>query len=110
MNAVFRGTTFASPEGAIVHSPGRQPRVDLGTSHSPLPSPSEGGVFSSSLPPCGGGPGWGVGGTPQGRGPCVGHVDPPPQPSPTRGEGERNGVPATRATDGRPSGAESATP
>src|SRR5690348_5604417 len=42
-------------------------------SSSPHPS---GGGLSYSLPPCGGGLGWG------------GCLHPPPQPSPTRGEGE----------------------
>src|SRR5579875_3649701 len=40
-----------------------------------------GGRCICSLPPCGGGLGWGV------RTPCLHCTYPPPQPSPTRGEG-----------------------
>src|SRR5579884_202147 len=40
-----------------------------------------GGSCICSLPPCGGGLGWGV------RTPCLHCTYPPPQPSPTRGEG-----------------------
>jgi hypothetical protein len=68
------------------------------TRPSPEPSP---GVFrgrslgtqsrrtaSDSLPPCGGGLGWGDTTSPPGHARSSGPPNPPPRPSPTRGEGE----------------------
>src|SRR5579884_2254592 len=60
--------------------------LGLGLADFSLPHKG-GGSCICSLPPCGGGLGWGV------RTPCLHCPYPPPQPSPTRGEGEKNSLP-----------------
>src|SRR5581483_2931177 len=77
-------------DGRAAKHPGRAHRP--AANRGPRGTLGGGPAPASSLPPCGGGPGWGVvsltrsGATPP---PRVAH--PPPSPSPARGEGTRGG-------------------
>ncbi len=94
MKSPSRGIVAFLPSS--LRHPWRSPRF--------LSPPCEGGVrgntveleerhwckrLYSPLPPCGGGLGWGCSGLGHGSRACLLVTDPPPQPSPTRGEGVR---------------------